>query len=183
MQIAEKIVYRYLARQRKLPNKRGGYTQKFKIGGQKFYMRTGEYADGSLGEIFLTANREGATMRALLNIIAVAVSLGLQHGVPLEEFVDAFTFTRFEPAGPVIDHDNLKMCTSFMDAFFRDLAFNYLGRVDLAQIRPEESCNRWPMRTTSSPRKQTATGASASHRAQIVGRSQSLRGRLRNGHA
>ena len=138
VQIAEKIVYRYLARQRKLPNKRGGYTQKFKIGGQKFYLRTGEYADGSLGEIFLTANREGATMRALLNIIAVAVSLGLQHGVPLEEFVDAFTFTRFEPAGPVVDHDNLKMCTSFMDAFFRDLAFNYLGRVDLAQIRPED---------------------------------------------
>jgi ribonucleoside-diphosphate reductase alpha chain len=138
VQIAEKIVYRYLARQRKLPNKRGGYTQKFKIGGQKFYLRTGDYADGTLGEIFLTANREGATMRALLNNIAVAVSLGLQHGVPLEEFVDAFTFTRFEPAGPVVDHDHIKMCTSFMDAFFRDLAFNYLGRVDLAQIRPED---------------------------------------------
>jgi ribonucleoside-diphosphate reductase alpha chain len=138
LEVAERVVYRYIAQQRKLPSKRTGYTQKFIIGGMKFYLKTGDYPDGSCGEIFVDSHREGATLRALLNCFAMAVSLGLQHGVPLEEFVESFTFTRFEPSGVVQDHDNLKLCTSLIDAIFRDLGFNYLNRRDLVQIKPEE---------------------------------------------
>ncbi len=99
--MAEKLVYRYIAKRRKLPHRRGGYTQKAVVGGHKIYLRTGEYSDGTLGEIFLDMHREGAAFRSLMNCFAISISLGLQHGVPLEEFVEAFLFARFEPNGMV----------------------------------------------------------------------------------
>ena len=117
---------------RKLPDRRTGYTQKAEVAGHKIYLRTGEYEDGSLGEIFIDMHKEGATFRALMNNFAIAVSLGLQHGTPLEKFVDAFTFTKFEPAGLVRGHEQLKTATSFLDYVFRELAIQYLGRDDLA---------------------------------------------------
>jgi ribonucleoside-diphosphate reductase alpha chain len=120
---------------RPLPNKRRGYTQKATIGGHKLYIRTGEYADGSLGEIFLDMHKEGAAFRSLMNCFAIAISLGLQYGVPLEEFVDSFTFMRFEPNGPVHGHEQIKMCSSLMDYIMRDLAVQYLDRQDLAQVK------------------------------------------------
>jgi ribonucleoside-diphosphate reductase alpha chain len=121
-----------------LPAKRFGYTQKVKIGSHSIFLRTGQYEDGTLGEIFLDMHKEGAAFRSLLNSFAIAVSLGLQYGVPLEEFVDAFTFTRFEPNGMVSGHDNIKMSTSVLDFIFRDLALSYLGRTDLVQVRPDD---------------------------------------------
>jgi ribonucleoside-diphosphate reductase alpha chain len=121
-----------------LPAKRFGYTQKAKIGGHSIFLRTGQYADSSLGEIFLDMHKEGAAFRSLLNSFAIAVSLGLQYGVPLEEYVDAFTFTRFEPNGIVSGHDNIKMTTSVLDFIFRDLALAYLGRTDLVQVKPDD---------------------------------------------
>jgi ribonucleoside-diphosphate reductase alpha chain len=121
-----------------LPNRRSGYTQKGKIGGHSIYIRTGEYDDGDLGEIFLDMHKEGAAFRSLLNSFAIAVSLGLQYGVPLEEYVDAFTFSRFEPNGTVQGHDYVKMATSVIDYIFRDLAISYLKRSDLGQIKPED---------------------------------------------
>ncbi|MDR3275876.1 MAG: vitamin B12-dependent ribonucleotide reductase [Treponema sp.] len=123
---------------RLLPNRRAGYTQKAKIGGHSIFIRTGEYADGSLGEIFLDMHKEGAAFRSLLNSFAIAVSLGLQYGVPLDEYVDAFTFSRFEPNGMVSGHDYVKMATSVIDYIFRDLAISYLKRTDLGQVRPED---------------------------------------------
>jgi ribonucleoside-diphosphate reductase alpha chain len=121
-----------------LPNRRAGYTQKAKIGGHSFFIRTGEYDDGSLGEIFLDMHKEGAAFRSLLNSFAIAVSLGLQYGVPLEEYVDAFIFSKFEPNGMVQGHDYVKMATSVIDYIFRDLAISYLKRTDLGQIKPED---------------------------------------------
>lgn len=121
-----------------LPNRRTGYTQKAKIGGHSIFIRTGEYEDGSLGEIFLDMHKEGAAFRSLMNSFAIAVSLGLQYGVPLEEYVDAFTFSRFEPNGMVQGHDYVKMATSVIDYIFRDLAISYLRRTDLAQVKPED---------------------------------------------
>ncbi|MDR1566522.1 MAG: adenosylcobalamin-dependent ribonucleoside-diphosphate reductase [Treponema sp.] len=121
-----------------LPNRRAGYTQKAKIGGHSIFIRTGEYEDGSLGEIFLDMHKEGAAFRSLLNSFAIAVSLGLQYGVPLEEYVDAFTFSRFEPNGMVQGHDYVKMATSVIDYIFRDLAISYLKRADLGQVKPED---------------------------------------------
>ncbi|HUX12936.1 MAG TPA: adenosylcobalamin-dependent ribonucleoside-diphosphate reductase [Spirochaetia bacterium] len=121
-----------------LPNRRKGYTQKAKIGNHSIFLRTGEYADGHLGEIFLDMHKEGAAFRSLLNSFAIAVSLGLQYGVPLEEYVDAFVFTRFEPNGVVRGHDNIKMVTSVLDFIFRDLALSYLGRTDLVQVSPDD---------------------------------------------
>ncbi len=121
-----------------LPAKRFGYTQKAKIGGHSIFLRTGQYDDGTLGEIFLDMHKEGAAFRSLLNSFAIAVSLGLQYGVPLEEFVDAFTFTRFEPNGVVSAHDHIKMTTSVLDFIFRDLALSYLGRTDLVQVKPDD---------------------------------------------
>jgi len=138
VQIAEKIVYRYIAKRRKMPDRRGGYTQKAIVGGHKVYLRTGEYTDGTIGEIFVDMHKEGAAFRSLMNNFAIAVSLGLQHGVPLEEYVDAFTFTRFEPNGPVVGHENIKMATSILDYIFRELAVSYLGRYDLAQVQPSQ---------------------------------------------
>jgi ribonucleoside-diphosphate reductase alpha chain len=115
-----------------------GYTQKAKIGGHSIFIRTGEYEDGSLGEIFLDMHKEGAAFRSLLNSFAITVSLGLQYGVPLEEYVDAFTFSRFEPNGFVQGHDYVKMATSVIDYVFRDLAISYLKRSDLGQVKPED---------------------------------------------
>ena len=115
----------------RLPNRRNGYTQKARVGSQKIYLRTGEYADGRLGEIFIDMHKEGATFRSLMNNFAIAVSLGLQHGVPLEEFVDAFIATRFEPAGQVEGNEKIKSATSILDYIFRELAVSYLGRDDL----------------------------------------------------
>ncbi|MBV8375212.1 MAG: hypothetical protein JO302_06850 [Candidatus Eremiobacteraeota bacterium] len=136
LQIAEKIVYRYIAKRRSMPQRRSGYTQKATIAGHKVYLRTGEYEGGQLGEIFIDMHKEGAAFRSLMNNFAIAISLGLQHGVPLEEFVEAFTFTRFEPNGPVVGHDHIKMATSILDYIFRELAVSYLGRYDLAHVQP-----------------------------------------------
>ena len=134
VRIAEKIIHRYIAKRRRLPDRREGYTQKVKINGQTVYLRTGEYDSGELGEIFIDMAKEGAAYRSLLNNFAIAISLGLQHGVPLEEFVDAFIFTRFEPSGPVSGHKRIKMSTSVIDYIFRELAVTYLSREDLAHV-------------------------------------------------
>ncbi len=138
VRIAEKIVYRYIANRRRLPDRRAGYTQKARIGNHKMYLRTGEYEDGTLGEIFLDMHKEGAAFRSMTNCFAIAVSLGLQHGVPLEEYVDAFLFTRFEPNGMVQGNPHIKMTTSIIDYIFRELAITYLGRHDLAQVEAED---------------------------------------------
>jgi len=121
-----------------LPNRRKGYTQKAKIAGHSVFLRTGEYEDGSVGEIFLDMHKEGAAFRSILNSFAIAVSLGLQYGVPLEEYIDAFTFTKFEPNGVVQGHDYIKMATSVLDYIFRDLAISYQNRHELGQIKPED---------------------------------------------
>ena len=136
--ITEKIVHRYIARRRRLPDRRAGYTQKARIGTHKMYIRTGEYEDGTLGEIFIDMHKEGAAFRSMTNCFAIAVSLGLQHGVPLEEYVDAFLFTRFEPNGIVQGNPYIKMSTSIIDYIFRELAITYLGRHDLAHVMPED---------------------------------------------
>jgi ribonucleoside-diphosphate reductase alpha chain len=138
VRIAEKIVHRYIGRRRRLPDRRAGYTQKARVGTHKIYLRTGEYEDGSLGEIFLDMHKEGAAFRSMTNCFAIAVSLGLQHGVPLEEYVDAFLFTRFEPNGIVQGNPHIKMATSIIDYIFRELAITYLGRHDLAHVEPED---------------------------------------------
>jgi ribonucleoside-diphosphate reductase alpha chain len=138
VKIAEKIVHRYIARRRRLPDRRAGYTQKARIGGHKVYLRTGEYEDGTLGEIFIDMHKEGAAFKSMTHCFAIAVSLGLQHGVPLDEFVDAFTFTRFEPNGPVQGNPHIKMSTSIIDYIFRELAVTYLGRYDLAHVEPDD---------------------------------------------
>jgi ribonucleoside-diphosphate reductase alpha chain len=136
--IAEAAAIKFVAQRKKLPYRRNGYTQKVKIGGQSVFLRTGEYEDGSLGEIFLDLNREGTLLRSIMNSFAVAISIGLQYGVPLEEFIDAFTFARFEPNGVVIGHENIKNSTSIIDFIFRDLGINYAGREDLAHIPVEK---------------------------------------------
>ena len=136
--IVEKVIVKEIARGReKLPERRKGYTQKAVVGGHKVYLRTGEYGDGRLGEIFIDMHKEGAGFRAMMNNFAIAVSVGLQYGVPLEEFVDAFTFTRFEPAGMVQGNDSIKNATSILDYIFRELAVSYLDRTDLAHVKPQ----------------------------------------------
>ncbi|MEK6525462.1 MAG: vitamin B12-dependent ribonucleotide reductase, partial [Nitrospirota bacterium] len=132
--VTERVMVRYLAKRRRMPERRLGYTQKAIVGGHKIYLRTGEYEDGTLGEIFLDMHKEGAAFRSLMNCFAIAISLGLQHGVPLEEFVEAFVFTRFEPNGPVKLNDHIKMSTSIIDYIFRELAITYLSRHDLEQV-------------------------------------------------
>ena len=122
----------------KMPSRRKGYTQKASVGGHKVYLRTGEYDDGTLGEIFIDMHKEGAAFRSLMNNFAIAISLGLQYGVPLEEYVEAFTFTRFEPAGLVQGNETIKNATSILDYIFRELAVSYLGRNDLAHVDPRE---------------------------------------------
>ncbi|MCB5175932.1 vitamin B12-dependent ribonucleotide reductase [Microvirga lenta] len=138
--VVEKIVERVVAiREReKMPDRRKGYTQKAVVGGHKVYLRTGEYDDGRLGEIFIDMHKEGAAFRAMMNNFAIAISLGLQYGVPLEEYVEAFTFTRFEPAGFVQGNERIKNATSILDYVFRELAVSYLGRNDLAHVDPSE---------------------------------------------
>ena len=136
--ITERVLVRYLAKRRPLPARRNGYTQKAVVGGHKLYLRTGEYEDGTCGEIFLDMHKEGAAFRSLMNCFAIAISLGLQHGVPLEEFVEAFVFTRFEPNGPVKLNDRIKMSTSIIDYIFRELAVTYLDRYDLAQVQADD---------------------------------------------
>lgn len=121
--------------QRKLPYKRSGITIKTKISGQTLFLRAGEYPDGKLGEVFIDMHKEGAAFRSLLNLFAIAISTGLQYGVPLEEYVEKFTFTRFEPSG-VTDHPNIKFCTSIIDFMFRVLGMEYLGRTDFVQVKP-----------------------------------------------
>ena len=138
--VVEKVVERMvIMREReRMPDRRKGYTQKAVVGGHKVYLRTGEYDDGRLGEIFIDMHKEGAALRSLLNNFAIAVSLGLQYGVPLDEYVDAFTFTRFEPSGPVQGNDSIKYATSILDYVFRELAVSYLERFDLAHVDPTE---------------------------------------------
>ncbi|SMH49599.1 vitamin B12-dependent ribonucleotide reductase [Mesorhizobium australicum] len=132
--IVERVVERLYRDREKLPNRRQGYTQKAVVGGHKVYLRTGEFGDGRLGEIFIDMHKEGAAFRAMMNNFAIAISLGLQYGVPLEEYVEAFTFTKFEPAGMVVGNDAIKNATSILDYVFRELAVSYLGRHDLAHV-------------------------------------------------
>ncbi|MBY4892321.1 vitamin B12-dependent ribonucleotide reductase [Rhodobacteraceae bacterium N5(2021)] len=135
--VVEKIIVKEIARGReKMPQRRKGYTQKAIVGGHKVYLRTGEYEDGNLGEIFIDMHKEGAGFRAMMNNFAIAVSVGLQYGVPLEEFVDAFTFTKFEPSGVVQGNETIKNATSILDYIFRELAVSYLDRTDLAHVAP-----------------------------------------------
>src|SRR4030095_1074983 len=143
--VAERIVERVIervinmrAQPERLPDRRKGYTQKAIVGGHKVYLRTGEYTDGKLGEIFIDMHKEGAAFRSLMNNFAIAISIGLQYGVPLEEFVEAFTFTRFEPHGMVEGNDAIKMATSILDYIFRELALSYLDRTDLAHVQPSD---------------------------------------------
>jgi ribonucleoside-diphosphate reductase alpha chain len=135
--IVEKIVERVSREREKLPNRRKGYTQKANIGGHKVYLRTGEFDDGRLGEIFIDMHKEGAAFRAMMNNFAISISLGLQYGVPLDEYVEAFTFTRFEPAGMVMGNDRIKNATSILDYIFRELAVSYLDREDLAHVHTD----------------------------------------------
>ncbi|MFN2440923.1 MAG: vitamin B12-dependent ribonucleotide reductase, partial [Chitinophagaceae bacterium] len=127
-----------IVERRSLPAKRRGFTQKAKINGQAIFLRTGEYGDGTLGEIFIDMAKEGATMRSMLNCFAISISIGLQYGVPLEEFVEKFVFTKFDPAG-FVDHPNIKSTTSIVDFIFRALGYEYLGRTDLVHVldKPE----------------------------------------------
>ena len=134
--VVERIVERLRERE-KMPDRRKGYTQKAVVGGHKVYLRTGEYDDGRLGEIFIDMHKEGAAFRAMMNNFAIAISLGLQYGVPLDEYVEAFTFTRFEPAGMVMGNDRIKNATSILDYVFRELAVSYLDRNDLAHVNPD----------------------------------------------
>ena len=136
--MTERVVTQYLRERHPLPDRRGGYTQKATVGGHKVYLRTGEYEDGSLGEIFLDMHKEGAAFRSLMNCFAIAISLGLQYGVPLDRFVDSFVFTRFEPNGMVKGNDRIKMSTSVIDYVFRELAITYLGRTDLSHVPDED---------------------------------------------
>jgi ribonucleoside-diphosphate reductase alpha chain len=142
--IAERIVERVIERviatheRRRLPQRRKGYTQKAVVGGHKVYLRTGEYEDGSLAEVFIDMHKEGSAFRSLMNNFAIAISIGLQYGVPLEEFVEAYTFTRFEPSGIVEGNDAIKMATSLIDYIFRELAISYLDRNDLAHVQPAD---------------------------------------------
>ena len=126
------------AERERLPNRRKGYTQKATVGGHKVYLRTGEYEDGRIAEVFIDMHKEGSAFRSLMNNFAIAISLGLQYGVPLDEYVEAFTFTRFEPSGIVEGNDTIKMATSILDYIFRELAISYLGRSDLAHVEPAD---------------------------------------------
>lgn len=134
--VVEKVVERDRTR-RRLPDRRKGYIQKASVGGHKVYIHTGEYEDGELGEIFIDMHKEGAAFRSMMNNFAIAISIGLQYGVPLDEFVDAFVFTRFEPSGRVTGNDSIRSATSILDYVFRELGVSYLDRRELAQVTPE----------------------------------------------
>ncbi|MEX3009254.1 vitamin B12-dependent ribonucleotide reductase [Hoeflea sp. TYP-13] len=139
--IVERVVEKVVREREKLPNRRKGYTQKAVVGGHKVYLRTGEFDDGRIGEIFIDMHKEGAAFRAMMNNFAIAISLGLQYGVPLEEYVEAFTFTKFEPAGMVQGNDAIKNATSILDYVFRELAVSYLERHDLAHVDTSDFSN------------------------------------------
>lgn len=158
--IIEKIVERDRSRH-KLPDRRKGYIQKASVGGHKVYIHTGEYEDGALGEIFIDMHKEGAAFRSLMNNFAIAVSIGLQYGVPLDEFVDAFVFTRFEPAGPVTGNDSIKSATSILDYIFRELAISYLNRDDLSNADPD-ALNADGLGQGQTPRPDSEEGIAAS---------------------
>ena len=164
-QVAEKVVEKIVERivvlreREKMPDRRKGYTQKAVVGGHKVYLRTGEYDDGRLGEIFIDMHKEGAALRSFINNFAIAVSLGLQYGVPLEEYVDAFTFTRFEPAGPVQGNDSIKYATSILDYVFRELAVCYMSPL---RPRPCRS-DRRPASTRSARASRKASRRKAQH--------------------
>ena len=134
--ITERIIERFITERQRLPDRRKGYTQKATVGGHKVYLRTGEYENGRIGEIFIDMHKEGAAFRSLMNNFAIAVSIGLQYGVPLDEYIEAFTFTRFEPSGMVRGNETIKMATSILDYIFRELAVSYMGRNDLAHVEP-----------------------------------------------
>jgi ribonucleoside-diphosphate reductase alpha chain len=140
----------------RLPKKRHGFTQEARVGGHKIFLRTGEYLDGTLGEIFIDMHKEGAAFRSLMNCFSMAVSIGLQYGVPLETFVEQFTFTRFEPQGVVEGHDNIKLATSIVDYIFRVLGVEYLRRYDLAHVAPSQ-----PIQDPTESRQQEGTAAAA----------------------
>ncbi|MBK8253543.1 MAG: vitamin B12-dependent ribonucleotide reductase [Polyangiaceae bacterium] len=145
----------------RLPKRRDGFTQEARVGGHKIYVRTGEYVDGMLGEIFIDLHKEGAAFRSLMNCFAMAVSLGLQYGVPLQSFVEQFVFTRFEPQGVVEGHDNIRMATSIVDYIFRMLGIEYLGRYDLAHVPPADPATQGPIESSA----QEAAGGFAETRA------------------
>ena len=157
--ITEKIVHRYIAKRRRLPDRRAGYTQKARIGSHKMYIRTGEYEDGTLGEIFIDMHKEGAAFRSMTNCFAIAVSLGLQHGVPLEEYIDAFLFTRFEPNGIVQGNPYIKMSTSIIDYIFPEGTGDYLfrsqgpGRTCCPKTSAATRCTTTRTARTSTPKK------------------------------
>jgi len=143
---------------KRMPKKRAGFNWESKVAGHKVYVRTGEYEDGALGEIFIDMHKEGAAYRSLLNCFAIAVSLGLQYGVPLEEFVDVFTFTRFEPHG-IVDHPNIKLATSVIDYIFRLLGLEYLGMTDFVQVKPEPEDPALKENQTHNPANDTSSHA------------------------
>ena len=152
--IVERVIEKVRSHEReRLPHRRKSYTQKAIVGGHKVYLHTGEYEDGRLGEIFIDMHKEGAAFRSLMNNFAIAISVGLQYGVPLEEFVEAFTFTRFEPAGLVIGNDSIKNATSVLDYIFRELGVSYLGRTDLAHVVPSIDEDLGRARSAVGPRK------------------------------
>ena len=140
----------------KLPDRRKGYTQKASINNHKVYLRTGEYMDGSLGEIFIDMHKEGAAFRSLMNNFAIAVSIGLQYGVPLEEFVEAFTFTKFEPSGEVKGNTEIKFSTSILDYIFKELAISYLGRDDLSNQSSNQTTELLPKQDGKDNKKKDA---------------------------
>jgi ribonucleoside-diphosphate reductase alpha chain len=144
----------------RLPKRRKGFTQEARVGGHKIYVRTGEYVDGMLGEIFIDLHKEGAAFRSLMNCFAMAVSLGLQYGVPLQSFVEQFVFTRFEPQGVVEGHDNIKIATSIVDYIFRMLGIEYLGRYDLAHVPPADPATQGPIESSA---QEAAAGYAETH--------------------
>ncbi len=152
-----------------LPARRKGYTQKARVGGRKIYLSTGEYADGRLGEIFIDMHEGGAAFRSLMNNFAIAISIGLQYGVPLEEYVAAFTFTRFDPAGLVHGNDAINNATSILDYVFRELAVSYLGRDDLAHDAAQEQLRRTD---AASSHAASSSRGFARSRGAIMGQSQ-----------
>jgi ribonucleoside-diphosphate reductase alpha chain len=145
----------------RLPKKRRGFTQEARVGGHKIFLRTGEYVDGTLGEIFIDLHKEGAAFRSMMNCFAMAVSIGLQYGVPLETFVDQYTFTRFEPQGIVEGHENVKLATSIVDYIFRVLGIEYLNRYDLAHIQPVTSAMEDPVESKAKEKESGAAYASS----------------------
>jgi len=140
----------------KLPDRRKGYTQKASINNHKVYLRTGEYMDGSLGEIFIDMHKEGAAFRSLMNNFAISISIGLQYGVPLEEFVEAFTFTKFEPSGEVKGNTEIKFSTSILDYIFKELAISYLGRDDLSNQSSNQTTELLPKQDGKDDKKKDA---------------------------